>query len=104
MLIGLLHGHVAPDLAGREGAVRIARPLAGEEDEIADPLERDVVRQGLRRRWQREPHGLQFVFSAHASILLNLPPRLGCHHLPATTTPCERMRLSPVICPPVTSS
>src|SRR4029077_2060919 len=81
---GLLDRHVAADLALGEAAVRIARVLAGEEDEIADLPVGHVICRGLRRRRQGEAHSLQFVFGAHASILLNLFPSLACHHFPAS--------------------
>src|SRR5205814_10013149 len=60
VLIGLLDGELAPDLA-----LRAARPLAGEEQQISAPHRVDVIRDRRRRRAQLELELLDPLLGAH---------------------------------------
>ena len=106
ILVGLLDGHILADRAGDVLAVLVARPLPRQIDRVAVALPRHVVRDRRRNVRQRQSKLLQVLFGAHAafSSFLNLVASFGCHHLPLSTTPSDRMRLSPVRCSPVTST
>ena len=106
VLVGLLDGHVLSHFAADMRAVRPARSLPRQIDRVAVALPRHVVRDRRRDARQGQAELLQVLFGAHAacSSFLNFAESFGCHQRPPITTPSERMRLSPVMCSPVTSS
>ena len=68
-LVGLLDRHLGADLARHQVAARVARPLPGQEQQIAGHAISEIVRNRRRHLRQRQAKFFQTGFSAHDRFL-----------------------------------
>src|SRR5690606_11420841 len=91
VVIGLLDADLGADLAGALAPVRLARPLAGEEEEVALLHIGHICRDGLRRRRKRKAEIGEALVGGHAVAFCVARVASSAWRMQATEWPGETL-------------